>query len=322
MPLEQFQAPRWARCCPGFAAAIGLWLFLADVSSAGRDEDRAAVAEQLKSASHSARTVQSLAPGVDHVHWHIVKGPLQDGPWNINALRADLSRDGVEVRVVPAVGGLETTSSIARRVGALAAVNGGYYDAGGPRGLVVVDGRIVSSTDPGKLPRAAVGFYDDKVWIDLIDQAGGRLLPLNPSDARFDWSKARYVLGAGPRIVWDRRVTTDWASEGFDREEGFEPEAIGPWTALGVRGNNLFLLTTDGGQPGLSIGWLLEQSAGYLIRECRAWRGMALAGGPATTLVIRGEVVNFPSGADAQGNPWVEQPVANAICVFSSEAKE
>jgi len=86
-----------------------------------------------------------------------------EGPWKIHVLEVDPKR--IEVRVAHAYDtaiGLETTAALARRRGALAAINGGYFLmtgllAGDSRGALQIEGRLLSEPDRG---RAAVGFYD------------------------------------------------------------------------------------------------------------------------------------------------------------------
>jgi len=305
-----------------FGPAAAVLLLVLAAGSWAEAGDRTAAAERLKAATRSVRAVLPLAPGVNHLHWHIVeRPPLQPGPWNINALSVDLSQPGIEVRVVPAIGGLETTSGIARRVGAIAAVNGGYFNSEGPLGLVVANGKVLSPTVSWKPPRAALGLNGDKAWLDIVDQKGDELIPLHPTQ-RFDWKQAEYVLGGGPRIILQGRVDINAEEEGFDENSGIELNGVDPWTAVGVRRNQLFLVTVDGRQPGLSAGWKIEQMAGFLIRECGAQTAMVLDGGGSTTMVVDGQVVNFPSDHDARGRPGVERPVANAICIFSNEVKQ
>ena len=87
------------------------------------------------------------------------------GPWVVHLLEADPAR--VEVRsahALDAAFGLETTSAIARRHGALAAINGGFYLpedelAGDSAGTLIVAGRLLSEPDRG---RATVGFLREE----------------------------------------------------------------------------------------------------------------------------------------------------------------
>ncbi len=84
-----------------------------------------------------------------------------NGPWVVHLLDADAA--AVDVRAAharDAAFGLETTSAIALRHGALAAVNGGFYLPegelpGDSAGTLVLGGRLVSEPDRG---RATVGF--------------------------------------------------------------------------------------------------------------------------------------------------------------------
>ncbi len=143
--------------------------------------------------------------------------------------------------MVEAEGGLETVRSMCQRTHALAGVNGGYFNATGALGLVVTDGEIRSSTVSRKPPRSALGLYDDKAWIDRVDQREGQIIPQNPT-RWFDWAKARFVLGGGPRIVDRMRVgqkgRIDAESEGFDASSGIDPEVYTARTSWGWEGTN------------------------------------------------------------------------------------
>ncbi len=146
-----------------------------------------------------------------------------------------------------------------------------------------------------------------------MDQQERQLVPQNPT-RWFDWTKARFVLGGGPRIV-DKMLVgqkgrIDAETEGFDAVSGIDPEGYTARTVVGVGRNQLYLMTVDGGQPGLSIGMMLANTAGFMVRMCQAPYAMALDGGDSTTFVIQDQTINFPSGS--QG----EIPVANALCVY------
>ncbi len=106
---------------------------------------------------------QRVAPGIEHLR--IARGYKSDdattGPWQINLLRVDLSR--VETKLVHALDegvGLETTSSMAARHNAAAAVNAGFFKVSGtyrgdPAGAFLADGKLMSEPVSN---RAAVGF--------------------------------------------------------------------------------------------------------------------------------------------------------------------
>jgi hypothetical protein len=102
-----------------------------------------------------------LSPRVDDTAHD---GGLTDGPWRVTILEVDPREFDGTVRGELATGevfGRETTSAIVGRVGALAAVNGGFFTIDGsrnvpgpwlegtdgdPAGIAVTDGRLVSES--------------------------------------------------------------------------------------------------------------------------------------------------------------------------------
>ena len=88
-----------------------------------------------------------------------------DGPWEIHILEADPNQTRVRVaHAYDAAIGLETTSGLARRRGAIAAINGGYYVRtgilqGDALGVLRVEGALLSEPDRG---RAALGISDSE----------------------------------------------------------------------------------------------------------------------------------------------------------------
>jgi exopolysaccharide biosynthesis protein len=96
---------------------------------------------------------QTLAPGLVHLEIRRLAPDGDAGRWVIQVLRLDPSR--VRLAVAPALDallGAETTSSLARRHGALAAVNGGYFRTSGlyrgePAGALALGGRLLSEPD-------------------------------------------------------------------------------------------------------------------------------------------------------------------------------
>ena len=88
-----------------------------------------------------------------------------DGPWEIHILEADPNQTRVQVaHAYDAAIGLETTSGLARRRGAIAAINGGHYLRtgilqGDALGVLQVEGALLSEPDRG---RAALGILDSE----------------------------------------------------------------------------------------------------------------------------------------------------------------
>ena len=111
-------------------------------------------------AQEAAREFRAVADGVEHLRQTRGAG---DERWAVNVLRLDLTRVDIAVaRAFDAGVGVETTSSLAARHAALAAVNGGYFRTaagvyrGEPQGILAHAGRLLSEPQRG---RAALGVW-------------------------------------------------------------------------------------------------------------------------------------------------------------------
>ena len=119
------------------------------------------------------REFRTVGDGIEHLR--ITRGHRSEndatGPWLINLLRVDLKQ--VDVRIAHALDegvGLETTSSIAARYGAIAAVNAGFFRTTGTyrgesSGVLMVDRKLTSEPIEG---RAALGLVDGLIGPEII----------------------------------------------------------------------------------------------------------------------------------------------------------
>ena len=106
-----------------------------------------------------------------------------------------------------------------------------------------------------------------------------------------DWSVVSDAIGGGPVLVRDG-VPVYRSNEAFSTSQ-LAPR--GPRTAVGQRADgSVVFLTTDGRQPGYSVGMTNFELAQALVRY-GAVRGMALDGGGSSTLAFEGTVLNSPS---------------------------
>lgn len=110
------------------------------------------------------------------------------------------------------------------------------------------------------------------------------------------WQNAQFILGAGPLLVKDGKVNIT-----MDLSSSFA-SVRHPRTAVGIneRTNQVFFVTVDGRQTGVSIGSTLKELAEYLI-SLGATAAINLDGGGSTTMVVRKPggaepaIVNVPS---------------------------
>ncbi|MEW6126617.1 MAG: phosphodiester glycosidase family protein [Acidobacteriota bacterium] len=93
------------------------------------------------------------------------------GPWVINLLRVDLRKADIRLQhAMDEAVGLETTSSMAARYGAVAAINAGFFTTSGTyrgdaAGVLKVNGKLLS--EPA-LNRVAVGFVNERHTTEII----------------------------------------------------------------------------------------------------------------------------------------------------------
>ena len=129
-------------------------------------------AEPIKQGS-AGLEFQKIGPGIEHLR--LTRGHKSDsvetGPLLINLLKIDLGQ--VDLRVAHALDegvGLETTSSMAARYGAAAAVNAGFFRTTGTyrgesSGALVLEGKLISEPIEG---RAAFGLSTNAIGTSII----------------------------------------------------------------------------------------------------------------------------------------------------------
>jgi len=182
-------------------------------------------------------------------------------------------------------------SSTPRIAGAFTAVLGAFPSATPNTDLVVPVLSAASGTSvriqPGTAVLVARGNAATKLQAEAVPGTTLTLrLILQP-----DWSVVSDAIGGGPLLVRDGAPVYR-ANEGFTTSQ-LAPR--GPRTAVGQRADGgVILLTTDGRQPGFSVGMTNFELAQALVRY-GAVRGMGLDGGGSSTLAFEGTVLNSPS---------------------------
>ncbi|MBA3334104.1 MAG: hypothetical protein H0T08_00690, partial [Acidobacteria bacterium] len=114
----------------------------------------------LLSVSIFAQEFRTVQDGIEHANF-TKQIKSQDGktePSVVNLLRLDLTKVRLDVvHAMDAAIGLETTSSIAARHGAIAAINAGFFRldksifAGDAAGILQIDGKLLSESYAGRI---------------------------------------------------------------------------------------------------------------------------------------------------------------------------
>lgn len=138
----------------------------------------AALAAALAASSPDARRAEEVAPGVEHVE--IRRGEFGRGlgpdRWVINVLVCDPAKVRIGLGRARDRGvGTEKTSAMARRRGAVAATNGGYFRTDGPyrgepAGIVIAAGKVLSEPSRRR-PGLAVSNKGPRTRLAVVDVA-------------------------------------------------------------------------------------------------------------------------------------------------------
>jgi len=247
-------------------------------------------------------TWQTLAPGVTYLH-RTTTSPYH---WSIHVVKADLTNPRVRIRVVKKQDSNqddcgETTSSMARRYGALVGVNTDFFlmswpatSSHQPQGYCVTDG-VLHTPTPIDSGRHVLQF-----------SAGNGVAALNvPSGVQSWWYNC---TAGGARILRNGAVSLEPEPDLPD------PYTRNPYTAcaLSQDGKTLILLVEDGRRPGTYDGMTGAEIAAVLI-EMGGYQGILFDGGGSTTMAINGSVANSPSDGS-------ERKVAAALLVIDDQA--
>ncbi len=247
----------------------------------------------------------------------------EEGKIRIHLLEVDPEK--AIIKAVRARCGLENTSSIAKREGAIAAINGGFFHmqgplAGTPSGVLKISGQLLSLP---RHSRAAIGWREGGKWA-LIDRLEARvdessshsilLKSLLEPDNLEEWNEMEHIVGGTPLLVARGELIADYSPE--KTRESFLVNRH-PRTAVGLKPDGHWLFMVVEGR--------LWYSVGMTIRELAEWMhalgcvyALNLDGGGSSTLYLKGAVVNTPSGDDEDTPGMVcgtERAVSDALLI-------
>ena len=171
----------------------------------------------------------------------------------------------------------DTTSRIAKKNNAVAAINGGgFYDPNGtgtgrlPYGFIIHEGKYLLGQQ-----------VDDKERVDFVGMTrSGNLIAGNYNKKELHDLGVTEGLTFGPPLIMNGKKVIRSGDGGW---------GISPRSAIGQKKDGtMMFLVIDGRQPGYSIG-------ATLVDEKGAYIAANLDGGSSTTLYYNGNVVNKPA---------------------------
>ena len=173
---------------------------------------------------------------------------------------------------------------------------------------VVRNGKVTAIHEGGNAP-----IPKDGCVISVHGTAASYFAPVRVGDPAVitedmgdQWNNCPNILGVGPRLLTDGKVTVTVAEEEFPGDIRY---GRAPRSAVGVTKDGHFLLGVVDGRQAVSHGLTLTEWA-YLMKKMGAVDAINFDGGGSSELVVGGQIQNSPS----DGN---ERPVGSALIVLN-----
>lgn len=186
------------------------------------------------------------------------------------------------------------TSQIARKNGAILAINGDYYGAQ-ETGYVLRNGVLYRSS-------ASAGQEDLVIW---ADGSFSMIIEGEISAEELAQRGAQQILSFGPALVLEGSVAVS------QEEEVGRAKASNPRTALAVIEPLHYLFVVSDGRTAESEGLSLYKLAAFL-QHLGAQTAYNLDGGGSSTLYFNGAVINSPT---TNGRKIQERSVSDIVCI-------
>ncbi|MGO8670709.1 MAG: phosphodiester glycosidase family protein [Capsulimonadaceae bacterium] len=244
-------------------------------------------------AKHVDHVPDPVSPAIAVSHPFI---PVDGRPFEVTVVRVRLCTVRMTVALAAGqVGATESLDGIARDHGAVAAINGSFFDAYDvgpikkPDMELITGGQVVFQARTGTL----IGFTPDgqcAMETSIVADALRNLDPAYPDDwddfQRPDvlvWQKVTEAVGAGPRLVRDGAVALSPYAEGFS-----SPDVISSVTrrsAVGFTSNGVLLLVSAHANiPDLA----------RIMKALGCAQAMNMDGGSSSGIWLRGTYLQRP----------------------------
>ncbi len=246
---------------------------------------------------------EAIANGVT---WKSYRGDdLFDARLSINLIEVDLEHASLQFKIAHVSDTLTKTSEFAENHGAIAAVNGSFFnmDTGGSVVFLKVDGEVISDGAVGQNPyteNGAIGWGED-----------GTPRILQKPDDGWHTADLSNMMSSGPLLVY-RNEAGNFNNDPFNQNRH-------PRTAVAITNKNQLIMVAVDGRSFQSYGMTIPELTQFL-QELGATNALNLDGGGSTSMWIRDKnidgIVNYPSDNfefDHEG----ERGVSNALLLIS-----
>ena len=233
---------------------------------------------------------QNVAPGVDFQEF-------RDTNSDIFVTRIDLTNSAIRVIASRESEHGIKVSDFAKKVHAIAAINGDYFDEKfNPIGMTV--GPCGEWDNTRRTKREA--------WVAISSEGDARMArqsDVDPTDEPQPWMQA--TISGWPALVVKCQPLTAAQLPGSDAFT----RSPHPRTALGITsdGKTLYFVVADGRRTGVP-GLTLAQLATFLSTQLHACSAMNLDGGGSSAMWVSDHIVNRPADG-------VERPVGDHLAV-------
>lgn len=246
--------------------------------------------------------------GVVHKHANIQN--LYGVTQNINIIEIDTKKKNLKLAIADALPN-ETTSELAIKNKAIAAINGSYFN--------VKEGYSVCYLKFGK------NLIDTTTVLEMTKRVNGAISERKGKMDIIPWSKQielnnksknKNILASGPLMMYKGQICNF-----SDREQKFV-DTKHPRTAIAItKDKKVLLITVDGRFPNQGEGINIRELA-HFIRVIGGKHALNLDGGGSTTMwhqaAPENGVVNSPYDNKKFDN-WGERKVANIVYVYSTK---
>ena len=185
------------------------------------------------------------------------------------------------------------TSTTAKSVNAVLAINGDYYGAR-DAGYVVRNGQLLRSESQNASQEDLVIYKDGSFGIIKEGDITAQQLVDNG---------AMQVLSFGPALIENGAISVD------SSDEVGKAMASNPRTAIGIIDDNTYVFVVSDGRTSESQGLSLKQLAEFM-KELNVTTAYNLDGGGSSTMYFNGQIINKPT---TNGRNITEREVSDIV---------